>query len=73
MTKPLDRERIAREFEMATEVLYQASTLFDVIARLVSHGEEDKVDLMGLCRLGIDQMNVCAQRVHDMTKEVRHG
>ncbi|MEK6346385.1 MAG: hypothetical protein V4764_02835 [Burkholderia sp.] len=53
-------------------MFYQASTLLDVIVRLVAHGEEDLVDLIGLCKLGINQLNGAAQRSVNMTKEIRH-
>jgi hypothetical protein len=73
MAKPLDQEKIARELDLATEALYQASALFGAIERLVAHGEEETVDLIGLCRLGAEQVGLRAQRVDDLAKEVRHG
>ncbi|WP_334037235.1 hypothetical protein [Burkholderia gladioli] len=73
MTKTIDREKIAHELEQATEALYQASALFGAIERLVANGEEEVVDLMGLCQLGAKQLGLHAQRASDLAKEVRNG
>ncbi|WP_186031898.1 hypothetical protein [Burkholderia gladioli] len=73
MTKAIDRETIAHELEQATEALYQACALFGAIERLVAHGDEDVVDLIGLCKLGSTKLGLHAQRASDLADEVRNG